>query len=112
MRFDSLRQACIDPAGRAFVGPTPPEVGNPSQLISRIEITGATWAATPIIAFNPALIAIIGARGSGKTALADMIALACDAVQDSKDTDERRPSSSFLTRASVPVAPGRPHLPT
>lgn len=99
LEFDSLRQACIDPAGRAFVGPTPPEVGNPSQLISRIEITGATWAATPIIAFNPALIAIIGARGSGKTALADMIALACDAVQDSKDTDERRPSSSFLTRA-------------
>lgn len=101
LEFDALRQACIDPAGRAFVGPNPPEAGTPSQRIARIQVTGASWAATPKIAFNPGLVAIIGARGSGKTALADMIALACDAIPEpsSVGDDERRPSSSFLARA-------------
>ena len=101
LEFDALRQACIDPAGRAFVGPNPPEAGTPSQRIGRIEITGASWAATPKVAFNPGLVAIIGARGSGKTALADMIALACDAIPEPSPVgdDERRPSSSFLVRA-------------
>lgn len=99
LEFDALRQACIDPAGRAFVGLKPPESGTPSQLIDRIEITDASWAETPKIAINPGLVAIIGARGSGKTALADMIALACDAAHEPLNSDERRPSSSFLTRA-------------
>jgi hypothetical protein len=54
---------------------------------------GAPWAKTPTLALNPGLVAIIGARGSGKTALADMIALGCDA------TSERLSPVSFLTRA-------------
>jgi energy-coupling factor transporter ATP-binding protein EcfA2 len=100
VEFDSLRQACIDPAGRAYVGPNPPETGTASQLISRLEILGAPWARTPRIALNPGLVAIIGARGSGKTALTDIIAIACDAISpDQFDDEDRRPSSSFLKRA-------------
>ncbi|MDA1050198.1 MAG: AAA family ATPase [Planctomycetota bacterium] len=91
--FDTLRQACIDPAGRAFVGEEPPTRATRSQIISSIEIKGAAWTATPIIELNPGLVAIIGARGSGKTALADVIALGCDA------TSERLSPASFLTRA-------------
>ena len=97
--FDALRQACIDPAGRAFVGAKPPAAGAPSQIIDRIAIRGAPWAATPEIAFNPGLVAIIGARGSGKTALADIVARGCDAIHDPSDRLESHPSSSFLTRA-------------
>ncbi len=93
VEFDTLRQACIDPAGRAYVGVEPPVSATPSQIIERIEIKGAPWAQTPILALNPGLVAIIGARGSGKTALADMIALACDA------TSERLSQASFLIRA-------------
>lgn len=101
LEFDALRQACIDPTGRVFVGESPPTAGKPSQIIDRIEVTGANWAATPKIGFNSGLVAIIGARGSGKTALADMIALACDAIPDRADdqNSERPPSSSFLQRA-------------
>lgn len=77
--FDSLRQACIDPEGRAFVGEEPPPSAMSSETISRIAINDAPWLKTPCIDLNPGLIAIIGARGSGKTALADMIAAACDA---------------------------------
>jgi hypothetical protein len=91
--FDSLRQACIDPAGRAFVGEHAPMAAPPSQVIASIEIDNAEWAETSFIEFNPGLIAIIGARGSGKTALADMIACGCDGIS------EHQSDASFLKRA-------------
>jgi len=90
--FDTLRQACIDPL-RAYVGIEPPVNSTPSLIIEGIAINGADWAKTPALAFNPGLVAIIGARGSGKTALADIIALACDAT-------ERLSPASFLVRAN------------
>lgn len=91
--FDALRQACIDPASRAFVGTSPPISAMPSQVISEMTIRGADWAATPTLALNPGLVAIIGARGSGKTALADIIAVGCDALPEVTNTQ------SFLHRA-------------
>jgi energy-coupling factor transporter ATP-binding protein EcfA2 len=91
--FDSLRQAVIDPAGRAFVGPSPPFRASPSQVISSVNVTGAEWLQAPTIELNPGLVAIIGARGSGKTALADAIAAGCDA------TSGRLSDASFLVRA-------------
>jgi len=93
IEFDTLRQACIIPAGRSYVGVEPPVSSTPSQLIEKIEINEATWAETPTLLLNPGLVAIIGARGSGKTALADIIALACDA------TAECLSKASFLVRA-------------
>lgn len=99
LEFDALRQACIDPEGRAYVGGQPPQSAMPSQVISHVRIGSAEWATTPDIPLNPGLVAIIGARGSGKTALADVIAAGCDAISpSSKDTDENV-SASFLTRA-------------
>ena len=90
--FDSLRQACVEPE-RAYVGDAPPIGASPSQLIKSIQIDGAIWAKTPYLELNPGLVAIIGARGSGKTALADIIALGCDALS------ERPSKKSFLARA-------------
>jgi energy-coupling factor transporter ATP-binding protein EcfA2 len=99
LTFDALRQACIDPAGRAFVGAEPPQHALPSQVISQVEITDASWAATPIIPLNPGLVAIIGARGSGKTALVDVIASGCDAITwPAWDADDDI-TPSFLVRA-------------
>jgi hypothetical protein len=91
--FDALRQAGIDPANRAYVGVRPPFRATPARVISTIELTGAPWAATPKLALNPGLVAIIGARGSGKTALADAIAAGCDA------TAGRLSDASFIVRA-------------
>ncbi|TVQ57226.1 MAG: ATP-binding protein [Phycisphaerales bacterium] len=90
--FDTLRQACIDPA-RAFVGDEPPSGAHPSQTIKSVKLSDAEWAKTPKIDLNPGLVAIIGARGSGKTALADAIALGCDAVTG------QLTEASFLQRA-------------
>lgn len=100
LEFDALRQACIDPAGRAFVGEAPPSFGTPSQLIDEIELVNAPWAKTPRIAFNHGLVAVIGARGSGKTALADIVASVCDATPQASEGDHSsKPSPSFLSRA-------------
>jgi energy-coupling factor transporter ATP-binding protein EcfA2 len=90
--FDALRQACIDPE-RAFVGVEPPLPAFESQIISEVTIENAPWALTPKVHLNPGLVAVIGPRGSGKTALVDMIAAGADAYVES----EARPS--FLARA-------------
>ncbi|MBR0560465.1 TrlF family AAA-like ATPase [Neokomagataea anthophila] len=100
LEFDALRQACINPEGRAYVGTEPPRTAIPSQVISHISIADADWAATPEIPLNPGLVAIIGARGSGKTALADMIAAGCDAITPSGWRASENASPSFLVRAS------------
>src|ERR1035437_4137956 len=99
LTFEALRQACIDPAGRAFVGAEPPRHALPSQVISQVEITHASWAATPAILLNPGLVAIVGARGSGKTALADVIAAGCDAITWAARNADDDISPSFLLRA-------------
>jgi hypothetical protein len=99
LTFDSLRQACIDPKGRAYVGAEPPKAAMPSQVIAHVDIENASWVATNSIPLNSGLVAIIGARGSGKTALADMIAAGCDAISVSPGDVDEDISSSFLVRA-------------
>jgi hypothetical protein len=107
LTFDALRQACIDPAGRAYVGPEPPRHALPSQVISQVEITHASWAATPTIPLNPGLVAIVGARGSGKTALADVIAAGCDAITWAAWNADETISPSFLVRARTLIGNAR-----
>lgn len=99
LEFDALRQACIDPEGRAYVGKESPSTAMPSQVISHLAIDNASWATTSQIPLNPGLVAIIGARGSGKTALADVIAAACDAISPTAWSATANISPSFLARA-------------
>ncbi|MBX3571655.1 MAG: AAA family ATPase [Mesorhizobium sp.] len=99
LEFDALRQACIDPEGRAHVAAEPPRRAMPSQVISHVTLADAGWASTPSIPLNPGLVAIIGARGSGKTALADMVAAGCDAITPAAWKANENISPSFLVRA-------------
>lgn len=99
IRYDSLRQACIDPEGRVYVSDKPPATTMPSQVISSVDVDGAGWVGTSKIPLNPGLVAIIGARGSGKTALAEMIATGCDSVPEMVRVNDSTQNSSFLTRA-------------
>ena len=108
--FDALRHACIDPASRAHVGAEPPRSATPSQVITVAEIENATWAQTPVLHLNPGLVAVIGARGSGKTALADILAAGCDAVPASTWEAGGRNSPSFLARAKAQVVDQRVRL--
>src|SRR3546814_12654802 len=54
---------------------------------------------TSTIPLNPGLVAIIGARGSGKTALADMIAAGCDSITADAWKADEWANPSFLVRA-------------
>lgn len=110
LTFDALRQACIDPEGRAFVGIEPPRTAMPSQVISHVEIENAPWATTNSVPLNPGLVAIIGARGSGKTALADMIAAGCDAIPASAWAADDDANPSFLVRARPVIGKGQVKL--
>lgn len=107
LEFDALRQACIDPQGRAHVGAEPPASATPSQVISQVEIQNAEWAETPLIPLNPGLVAIIGARGSGKTALADMIAAGCDSITEESWKAKEWANPSFLVRARPLLGNGK-----
>ena len=54
---------------------------------------------TPVVPLNAGLVAIIGARGSGKTALADMIAAGCDSISKDAWSADEWANPSFLVRA-------------
>lgn len=107
LEFDALRQACIDPDGRAHIGAEQPTSATPSQVISGIRVLDAPWMTTPVIPLNPGLVAIIGARGSGKTALADMIAAGCDSITDDAWSAGAWANPSFLLRARSLLGDGK-----
>lgn len=93
LSFESLRQACLEPDSRTFIGSAPPVGALPSQVITAASVTNATWLKTSAVPLNSGLVGIIGARGSGKTALADIIAAGGFAL--SAHISER----SFIRRA-------------
>ena len=107
LEFDALWQACIDPRSRAHLGPEPPASATPSQVISSVEIQDAPWLETSTIPLNAGLVAIIGARGSGKTALADMIAAGYDSIPEDDWLDEEDANPSFLIRARPLLGDGK-----
>lgn len=83
--FRGLKQAILEPAKRSFIGEIPPKLqeveANKTYYIDSVEIkkTGnktdvGQWLDGCDIPLNPDLVAIIGNKGSGKSALADVIA--------------------------------------
>lgn len=84
--FRGLMQAFKEPAGRSFIGDKPKKLkwteNHPTEIIKNITISkveGATtkdvWFDGTSIDLSSDLVAIIGNKGSGKSALADVIAL-------------------------------------
>lgn len=85
--FDGLKQVLIEPEERIFIGKTPPilerVLNNRTKYIKSIEITSipdydgkyGKWFDNINIELNSELVAIIGNKGSGKSAVADIISL-------------------------------------
>jgi ABC-type lipoprotein export system ATPase subunit len=90
---DGLRQVIFEPERRVHIGPQLPPGPPAGEVIRRIHFQNAQWLKTTPLELNGGLVTIIGARGSGKTALVDSIALAGAAL------DLRSGSASFLGRA-------------
>jgi energy-coupling factor transporter ATP-binding protein EcfA2 len=97
-------QVLVEPEDRLFIGPVPPDPPRTS-CIARVEVTGDPWCPSAGIDLNPGLVAIVGSRGSGKTALADLIAYGAESY-------ERGPASflgkakRFIQKARVAVTWG------
>ena len=84
--FEGLKQAIKEPAKRSFIGSTPPKrqlsSENRSRFIDKLEVRKSdgsplsdNWLDQTELQLNHDLVAIIGNKGSGKSALADIAAL-------------------------------------
>lgn len=96
LTFDTLRQTVLEPEERVWIGPECPDVSLASYSISSMSTSGTEWFKNRDIQFNPGLVTIIGARGSGKTALVELLAFGTNSVS------EQVSEVSFLARATKP----------
>jgi len=77
--FDGLRQTLVEPERRVHIGPDAPPGPSPDNVIRTIEVRNAPWMQVASVELNDGLVTIIGAKGSGKTALADLAAFGAHA---------------------------------
>jgi ABC-type lipoprotein export system ATPase subunit len=84
--FQGLQQAIMEPSKRSYIGARPPKLdeidANRTYFIDAVEVkkadgigTVGSWLDGTKLSLNPDLVAIIGNKGSGKSALADVLAL-------------------------------------
>ncbi|CAB3688683.1 hypothetical protein CEY09_26060 [Achromobacter marplatensis] len=96
--FEGLRQVLWEPDSRVNIGAGKPQLSDSSRIIEEIRITQSNgWFAETSIKLNPGLVTVIGEKGAGKTAIADLIAFASGVPVDIKS------QSSFISK-------GRLHL--
>lgn len=93
--FEGLRQVLYEPASRVYIGPSPPLYHDEARVIRSVYLSNSDgWFDDVEIPLNAGLVSIIGQKGSGKSALAEIIAYAAG----SWVTDE---PGSFLRRAGA-----------
>ena len=91
--FETLRTACLTPSTRAYIGAESPGESRRHGRITTVRVSNPEWFVSGEVPVNPGLVAIIGSRGSGKTALADLIAVAAGTDEPYANT------KSFVYRA-------------
>jgi len=99
--FTGFRQILRQPEDRVWIGNTAPGPADPAKSIECVTIAGCGWFETQSVPLNPGLVAIVGEKGSGKTALAELIALAGGALGERQQVTS---DSSFISRAGNNVA--------
>ncbi|WP_059456612.1 TrlF family AAA-like ATPase [Burkholderia vietnamiensis] len=97
--FEGLRQILWEPDDRVHIGKAKPQLSDMSRIIEALHIKNSHgWFAQNSINLNPGLVAIIGEKGSGKTAIADLIAFASGVPIDLKS------QSSFIAKGRLHLA--------
>lgn len=88
LTFEGLKQACIEPVERSFVGDEPAKLKhynlNPGKYIDSIKILNIDEPVSDEwfnanLELNMGLVSIVGNKGSGKSALADIMGFAANA---------------------------------
>jgi hypothetical protein len=91
--FHGLRQILWEPEDRVHIGTLPPQPSDHSQQIRRLSISNSSgWFAIDSIELNSGLVAVIGEKGAGKTAVADLSSFAAGYPMEKKSL------SSFITK--------------
>lgn len=118
--FQGLQQAIREPAKRSFIGELPPKLAeiatNKTYFINSVRVDKeaasaieSDWLAGIELPLNSDLVAIIGNKGSGKSALADVLALLGNSRQSNHFTFLKRdrfrgksgdPAKHFLAKMS------------
>jgi hypothetical protein len=94
--FHGLRQILWEPEDRVHIGTLPPQPSDRSQQIRRLSLSNSSgWFATDAIELNSGLVAVIGEKGAGKTAVADLSSFASGYPMDGKSM------SSFITKGKL-----------
>jgi hypothetical protein len=92
--FEGLKQILYEPNDRVFIGPTPPVYHDEARVMRSIKISiGNSWFDDITIPLNTGLVSIIGQKGTGKSALAELISYAAGSWH-------RDETGTFLRRAS------------
>lgn len=96
--FEGLKQILCEPADRVTIGESAPNLKHDYQMLRSVQISGAeTWFSAAPVPLNADLISVIGGRGSGKSALAELIAFAGGSDKFKGTADVR---DTFIQKAS------------
>ena len=102
--FEGLKEVLYEPKERLFIGDQPPQLKHNFQIIESVRVSNVPgWFEDAPIPLNRDLVAIIGPRGSGKSALAEVVAFAGGASLFRAPNETRAPSDisdTFLSKAS------------
>ena len=75
--FEGLKQILFEPEDRVYIGPTPPTLHDEARLIRSVTLSDSSgWFDAVEIPLNSGLVSIVGQKGSGKSALAELVAYA------------------------------------
>jgi hypothetical protein len=91
--FEGFKQVLNEPIDRVYIGIRPPKLleveGNKSKYIESIKINQSTGNAggwfDNVLLLNSGLVAVIGRKGTGKSALTDIISLCSNSKVEPKD---------------------------
>lgn len=96
--FDGLKQIIYEPEERVYIGEEPPHKIERNKIIKSITIYSSNkWFEDKPIQLNEGLISIIGGKGTGKTAILDLIAYTAGSYKCYEK--DKNKSKSFLKKA-------------
>lgn len=91
--FEGLRQTLFEPGDRVAIGALPPVLHDQSRVIDTLVVRDASsWFGQLSLPLNKGLVAVIGQKGSGKSALAEIAASTAGSWSDAEGT-------GFLSRS-------------